>query len=258
MIATFHPALNLNRIIIQRSYAHSVEQLTSLDYFSQDQINFMNNDIVKQLKGITFEVSKRKCKNKMGQMFCIEVALVKKSLLNWFNKKYKSEFVELIPIKKFRYEKENPINWSVAKCVICKMPLKVEPTNYKTQDDEMTYGDFIICYEHKFLRNIYTNEQIQDCYQIKNLKSYYEIFQKFISIRVGLLLMLNNFNKNDLMNSELENFTDDKFADDSIIEIGNTIMQTEIKNALSSTFGMVPKFNLKFYAYIYDELIFFP
>ena len=78
MIVAFHPALNLNRIIIQRSYAHSVEQLTSLDYFSQDQINSINNDLVKQLKDIAFEVSKRKCENKMGQMFCIEAALVKK------------------------------------------------------------------------------------------------------------------------------------------------------------------------------------
>ena len=40
--------------------------------------------------------------------------------------------------------------------------------------------------------------------------------------------MLNNFGKNDLMNSELGNFIEDKFADDSITEIKNTIMQTEI------------------------------
>lgn len=70
--------------------------------------------------------------------------------------------------------------------------------------------------------------------------------------------MLNNFGKNDLMNSELGNFIEDKFADDSITEIKNTITQTEIKNALSSTFDKVPKFNLKIYAYVYDELIYFP
>ena len=38
----------------------------------------------------------------------------------------------------------------------------------------------------------------------------------------------------------------------------NFISQTEIKNALSSTFGKVTKFNLKIYAYVYDELISFP
>ena len=30
------------------------------------------------------------------------------------------------------------------------MPLKVGPTIYKTPDEDMTYGDFIIRYEHKF------------------------------------------------------------------------------------------------------------
>ena len=41
----------------------------------------------------------------MGQMFCIESALVKKTILKWFNKKFKRQFVELNPIKKLRYEK---------------------------------------------------------------------------------------------------------------------------------------------------------
>lgn len=38
----------------------------------------------------------------------------------------------------------------------------------------------------------------------------------------------------------------------------NFISQTEIKNALSSTFGKVTKLNLKIYAYVYDESISFP
>ena len=42
LIVAFHPALNVNRIIIQRSYAHSLEQLTSLNYFSEDQMKFVD------------------------------------------------------------------------------------------------------------------------------------------------------------------------------------------------------------------------
>ena len=53
----------------------------------------------------------------------------------------------------------------------------------------------------------------------------------------------------------MEKFVEDKFSGDSITKIKNTI--TEI-NALSSTFGKVPKFNLKIYAYLYDKLIYFP
>ena len=41
------------------------------------------------LKDMAFEVSKRKCRNSVGQMFSIESALVKKTLLKWFNAKFK-------------------------------------------------------------------------------------------------------------------------------------------------------------------------
>ena len=40
------------------------------------------------------------------------------------------------------------------------MPLETELTSFKTPDDEMTHGDFIVRFEHKFIRNIYTYEQV--------------------------------------------------------------------------------------------------
>ena len=46
-----------------------------------------------------FDVSKRKCKNSMGKIFSNESALVKKTILKWFNKKFKQQFVEMSPIK---------------------------------------------------------------------------------------------------------------------------------------------------------------
>ena len=81
MIVAFHSDLKIDRIIIQRSCAHAIEQLTSLDYFSQDQIKRINKELVRQLKDIALDVSKRKFKKTMGQMFCVECALVKKTLL---------------------------------------------------------------------------------------------------------------------------------------------------------------------------------
>ena len=109
------------------------------------------------------------------------------------------------------------------------MPLKVESTNFKTPDDEMSFGDFVIHYEHKFLRNIYTNEQIKDLYHFKDLESYYEIFEEYIAICVGLLALLNNFNRNDFINSAVQNSVEDKFYGDEITEIKNTIAKTEKK-----------------------------
>ena len=111
---------------------------------------------------MAFEVAKRKCKNSVGKMFSTESALVKKSLLKWFNQRVKRKFKNIDSIAKLRYESQNQINSKKDKCVICKVPLKTEPTNFKTPDDEMSFGDFVTRYEHKFLRNIYTEKQIKD------------------------------------------------------------------------------------------------
>ena len=101
------------------------------------------------------------------------------------------------------------------------MPLKIEPTNYKMPDDEMTYGDFIIRYEHKFLRNIYTNDQIKKSHHIENLQNYHEILRKFLSISVELLSMLNNYNRHDETNFEVIEFIENIFTGDTIDEIKN-------------------------------------
>ena len=122
----------------------------------------------------------------------------------------------------------------------------------------MSFGDFVIRYEHKFLRNIYTDEQIRDSHHVKNLQSYYEVFEEYVLICTGLLALLNNFNRNDFVNVATEKFVGEKFAGEEISEIKNTINKTEIKNALSATHGNVPKFNLKIYAHVHDELVCFP
>ena len=123
----------------------------------------------------------------------------------------------------------------------------------------MSFGDFVIRYERfQFLRNIYTDEQIKDSHYLKDLESYYEIFEEYIMICVGLLGLLNNFNRNDFINSSTEEFVEDKFAGDEINEIKKGINGTQIKKALSTTHGNVPKFNLNIYVYVYGELICFP
>ena len=136
--------------------------------------------------------------------------------------------------------------------------MKLERTNHLTPDSKMTYSDFVIRYKHKFLRNIYTTEKIEQSNHIKNLESYYEIFQEYIQICIVLLALLNNFNRHDFINYAIEEFVKERFAGDDIRDIKNTINQTEIKNALMTSRGSIFKFNLKVYAYVYDQLIIFP
>ena len=84
------------------------------------------------LKDCANEVPKRRCKNSLGQMFSVESALVKKTLLKWFNAKFKRTFNETKPITKLRFESKNKIDWQKDKCVICKFPMRLEPTNSQT------------------------------------------------------------------------------------------------------------------------------
>ena len=210
------------------------------------------------LEDAACEVSKRKCKNSLGQMFFVESAIVKKALLKWFNLKYKRQFEKISPIEKIKFQSKNKIDWKKDKCVIFKFPIKLEPTNYLTADSEMTYGDFIIPFEHKFLRNIYTEEQIMQSDHVKNLKNYYEIFNEYIQICVGLLALLNSYNRQNYINDTTEEFVQEKFADETLSEIKNAINKTEIKNAISQSRGTIFKFNLKVCAFVYDELMILP
>ena len=41
--------------------------------------------------------------------------------------------------------------------------------------------------------------------------------------------MFNNYNKNDEINTEVSGFIEENFADDSIDELKNRVMQAEIK-----------------------------
>ena len=70
--------------------------------------------------------------------------------------------------------------------------------------------------------------------------------------------MLNNYNKYDEINTELSDFIEESFANDTIDELKNRIMQTEIKNTMKSSAGKVPNFNFKIYPFVYNFLVYFP
>ena len=68
--------------------------------------------------------------------------------------------------------------------------LKIHPLGYNEPNSEMPYSDFFIRYEHKFLRNIYSDSEIAELQQICTLQNYYVVYQKFIKICINLLALL--------------------------------------------------------------------
>ena len=85
IIVAFHSKLKMDRVIIQRSFEYSLEKLTTIDYLTNNQMSFVDVNLVKQLKDSALNVHEKKCKNAIAQMLSIELSLVKKTILSWFN-----------------------------------------------------------------------------------------------------------------------------------------------------------------------------
>ena len=155
----FHPELEMKRIITERSFGHSLEKLSTIDYLTAEQLKFKDTTTLKQLRDWTFSVASKKIKIAISEMFSTEMKFATDCLLNWFNSKYKNENLQLNIERKREYEIKNPINWQTEKCWICDFPLHINPTIANVSKDKMSYGDFIIEKEHKFLRNIFSKKR---------------------------------------------------------------------------------------------------
>ena len=70
-------------------------------------------------------------------MFSIELCLVK-NILAWFNRKIKSQHLEIDLLTKNKYEKDHPINWESHKCHICNFLLKIDPIGPDVLNNKMS------------------------------------------------------------------------------------------------------------------------
>ena len=105
---------------------------------------------------------------------------------------------------------------------------------------------------------IFTQEQLEWSHDLKGLDAYYEAFENFIHFSIEIYRLLSNYNmrlKDPTI--DVRAFLETNFADCDFDDIKNEIMQTNIKHALQACGKTIPKFRLKIYAYLYDELICF-
>ena len=178
-------------------------------------------------------------------------------LLNWFNSKYKNENLQLTNERKREYEIKNPINWESDKCWVCNFPLHINPTVLNVQKQKMSYGDFIIEKEHKFLRNIFSKKELEGSKAIKNIESFHEHFCKFLQIVVYAQQCINSMKDfSECFYNELNDFIN-SFCEDCVdfIELKEKISDIEIKSKQKTK---ISKFTLQLYAFVYQRLMCFP
>ena len=253
IVVAFHTYFNFEKILVQRNVSHPKKELISINYLTREQFALKTPEIIKQLYDQAIIVSKRTCKNALGVMFGIELSFIKRTLLNWFNKKVSAPYKKLDQAQIKEYEQENPIRWDKKqKCVICKMPLNSIFSSAETPDSEMYYGDYIVRYEYKFLKNTLTKEQLESSKDLKTLESYYTAFESFIHHSIEIHRLLNNFNlRLKDISSEVIEFLENKFNDEAndTAFIKNEIMLTDVKHAMKECGSSIPKFRLKIYAF---------
>ena len=190
-------------------------------------------------------------------MFNIELKFAADAVLKWFNMKIKSGNLEIYPKVKTKYEINNPIIWEKDKCCICNFLLHINPKGLEYQDSEMSYTDFLIRKEHKFLRNIYTQGDLLKSENLKDLESYYFAFKKFLNIIIFMKDALkDSVDFNNIIDDDLKKFLMTFCSDyfDDIVGLISEIKQVKIKN----TNTKIPKCTLQIYSYVYIRLMDFP
>ena len=58
----FHPELNLKRVLIERSFGHSLQKLTTIDYLTIEQLKYKDLMTLKQLRDCAISVANKKIK----------------------------------------------------------------------------------------------------------------------------------------------------------------------------------------------------
>ena len=257
IIFAFHPDLEMKRIITERGFGHSIEKLTTIDYLTAEQLKYKDTTTLTQLRDCAISVANKKNKIAISEMFSTELKFASDCLINWFNSKYKNENLQLSNNKRRNYEIENQINWEADKCRICNFPLHINPIMPNALKKKMSYGDFFVEKEHKFLRNNFSKEELTSSDAIKNIKSFHEHLSKFLQIVVYLQQSINTMKDfSECFYGELIDFCNE-FCDDCVdfTELKDEISDVQIK---SKQKAKISKFTLQLYAFVYQKMMRFP
>ena len=164
-------------------------------------------------------------------MFATELKFAFDCLIIWFNAKYKSKNIVISNDLRRKYEIEHPIDYSKNHCCICTFPIEINPTMYDATKDQMSYADFNIFKEHKFLRNIFAEKELSN--SINTIKEF-----------------------DACPNEELQDFISE-FCQDCVdfAEINEKIIEVEMKNTYRTK---TAKKTLQIYAFVYQRIMDFP
>ena len=115
----------------------------------------------------------------------------------------------------------------------------------------------MIAKEHKFLRNIFSEDELSSSDALKNFRSFHENFSRFLKIVVYLQQNLNLIQEfTDCVYNNLIKFCGEFCKDcNDFSELKDRISDVKIKSKRTTK---IPKFTLKLYAFVYQRIMKFP
>ena len=221
-----------------------------LRYLTREQLEFKDNKTLLQLRDCALAVAEKKNKIAISETFSTELKFAADCLLKWFNKMFKSNNLELSNEEKKKCEIKHPIDWMQDRCCLCAFPLEINRTGFDANEKTMSYDDFIIFKEHKFLGNIFSNEELPKTDALEDLKTFHKQFVRLLRIAVFLLNAFKiNEELDEYFDDDLLNFCRNNCADCSNFgEIKELISDVKIKNKSNMK---ISKFMLQTYAFVY-------
>ena len=147
-----------------------------------------------------------------------------------------------------------PVDWKNDKCKLCQFKLDILPTEFDTPDNNMTYGDFIIRYEHKFLRIIIDPEILKNSTNISTLKDYY-VFKSGIYLILKLQNIQQLTDLSDLDSGTIALLQELDNSNETIQQLKDNIDKMELRNNYGDK---IPNFYLRLMTYVYQISVDFP
>ena len=209
-IYAFNPDLNFDKIVIFWSFQQTEDEICVLNHFSEEHVKYFDKVSFKQLKDSITNVLNKVKSTSLSEMFSTELKFIIDVLVKWFNGVFKFRFNELDEVKKQKFSRENPIDCSNEKCVICDLKLSVSLNDgYEKTEKTTAWYDFLVQKEHLFLRNIYSYEDLKKSENISALQN----ITMPLTIFFDIVVLLNRYyNKNsnvvDVEHDIMETFLD--------------------------------------------------
>ena len=100
IIFACHPRLQIDKIIFERGFGQSFEKLADISYLSANMLHYFDPVTAEQLKDCAIRVSLEKEKYTISELCSTKLKFASEFLIKWFNKKYKSQFLQLNLLKK--------------------------------------------------------------------------------------------------------------------------------------------------------------